>query len=228
MTDTTRAQLFAAVARTPSSTRRQARLRSALCYAAAAAWMAAAFVFGHDAAPHSEHASRWTGAVVSGLIGVACAMTSLITARGNSPLGRSTFTLASICFGIPSTVLAWLAFWSPAALAQEVPTGFRCLGFTLLIGVAPLLALFGVRRGLDPVHPHWLGAALGALSGAWSAVLVAGWCPLFDWSHALLGHAAPIVVLSAAGAAIGNAILGVRRLPRPGQSPSEQHASRNE
>lgn len=212
MTDATRARLLDAVARTPSHTRRTARLRSALGYALAASWMVAVFVLGHDAAPRSEQPGPWSGQVAFGLFVLACAATAWIAARGSSPLGRSSFGLAAASLAGPVCVLAWLAFWSQLELAQEVPAGWRCLGFTLLVGAVPLVALLGMRRGSDPVHPQWLGAALGALAGVWSAVFVAGWCPLFDWQHALLGHAAPVALLSGIGAAAGSALLGLRQV----------------
>jgi hypothetical protein len=212
MTDATRARLLDAVARTPSPTRRTARLRSALGYALAASWMILVFVLGHDAAPHSEQPGAWSGQAVFGLFALACAATAWIAARGSSPLGRSSFALALASLVVPVCVLAWLALWSQVQLNQEVPAGWRCLGFSLLMGALPLVAFLGMRRGSDPVHPQWLGAALGALAGAWSAAFVAGWCPLFDWQHALLGHAAPVALLSSLGAAAGSALLGLRHV----------------
>jgi hypothetical protein len=114
--------------------------------------------------------------VVSGLLVLACAATAWIAARSSSPLGRSSVVLAAASFAVPACVLTWLALWSHKDLTHQAPAGWRCLGFSLLIGAVPLVPLFGVRRGSDPLHPRWLGAALGALAGSWSAVFAAGWC----------------------------------------------------
>jgi hypothetical protein len=89
----------------------------------------------------------------------------------------------------------------------------------LLFAAGPLAALGFLRRGVDPVHPRLLGAALGVATGAYAGVLVDLWCPSAEISHVLLGHLGPFVVLVLAGAWLGGRLLGLRsvraRAPAP-------------
>jgi hypothetical protein len=89
--------------------------------------------------------------------------------------------------------------------------GLRCFGLMLLFAGGPLSALFFLRRGVDPVHPRLLGAALGAASGAYAGVLVDLWCPSTELSHLLLGHVGPFAVLVLAGAWLGGRLLALVR-----------------
>lgn len=68
-------------------------------------------------------------------------------------------------------------------------------------------AMTYARRASAPVHPGWLGGALGASAATWSAALVAAWCPLYNLPHTLIGHVAPSVLLSAAGCVLARRAL---------------------
>jgi hypothetical protein len=92
--------------------------------------------------------------------------------------------------------------------------GFRCLGVTVLFGAILLAAFALARRRSDPLFPRASGAALGAAAGAWGAMMVDLWCPVLEPSHLVLGHALPIVLLTAAGALVVGPYVAMRGAPR--------------
>lgn len=116
-------------------------------------------------------------------------------------------TLAVISGLVPFAVLGWLALFQPTEAQASAPTGWHCHAFTLVLGVASLLAMTIANRRSAPIHATWLGATYGAVAGAWAAVFVAAWCPLFDLPHVILGHVAPILVLAAPGMLFGSRTL---------------------
>jgi hypothetical protein len=99
--------------------------------------------------------------------------------------------------------------FQPNEALVDAPAGWRCHSFTLVLGAALLAAMMTANRRSDPVHASWLGAAFGAVAGAWASVFVAAWCPLFDLSHTLLGHAAPILVLTGGGTFLARRLLRI-------------------
>jgi hypothetical protein len=140
-----------------------------------------------------------TAAITLGLCVLAVTSTAVVLKRSATPLGPSPSTLALITALIPFVALGWLAFWQPSTAHADVPTGWRCGGLTLALGAALLAAMAIANRRSDAIHPRTLGAALGAIAGAWAAVFAAGWCPLFDFPHTLFGHVLPILILVGAG-----------------------------
>lgn len=209
MTDPTRQRLLASLGNLPSPTRRELRFRSTLAYVLATFWMFAIYVAAGTFEHGTTRASSLTLLIAGGLCVVAAVASASVLRGGTSPLGASHFTLAASTASVPIAVLAWLSLWQPHEIDASIPVGFRCHALSLGIGVAPLIALAVAKRHSEPQHPRWLGAAFGAIAGAWAAMLVAAWCPLFDLSHALLGHVAPIVVLIAAGTAVASPQLRV-------------------
>jgi hypothetical protein len=199
VTDPTREQLIQAVARMHSPTRRQVRTHAAVSYSVAIAWMCGVFAIVNTLAHNATRPTLLTAALSLGLCVLAATATAAVLARGASPVGRSPITLAAITGLVPFAVLGWLAIFQPTEAPASVPAGWRCHAFTLVLGAALLLAMAIANRRSDPIHATWLGAAFGAVAGAWAAVFVAAWCPLFDVPHVLLGHVAPILVLAASG-----------------------------
>ena len=199
MNSLTREQLMAAVAETRSPTRRQVQTRRRLSLLAAVVWMCGVFVsvgaFAHSAA----RPTFATAAITLGLCVLAVTSTAAVLRRSATPIGPSHLTLAITTALIPFAVLGWLSFWQPAAAHGDVPAGWRCSGLTLVLGLALLAALAFANRASDAIHPRSLGAAYGAVAGAWAAVFAAGWCPLFDLPHTLFGHVIPIAMLAAVG-----------------------------
>jgi hypothetical protein len=202
MSDSTRERLAHAIAQAPSLTRSQLQKRAWIAYGVAIAAMLAVFaaVGGID---HSAiRPASSTARITLGLLVLAALSTAVISKRASSPLGHSGALLAALFGCIPCVVLAWLVLRQQRAVPAEIPVGFRCLALTMVLGGMLLAAMTYARRASDPVHPGWLGAALGAVSAAWAAILVAAWCPLYDLSHTLLGHVAPVLLLAAAGAVL--------------------------
>jgi hypothetical protein len=200
MTDLTRQQLIETLGMLPSPTRRQARTRARWSYVLAAAWMLAIYAIASTFEFATTRASALTLLIAFGLSLVAAIVTAAVLNGSNSPLGRSHLTLAAFIATVPIAVLGWLSLWQPHELHESIPVGWRCHTLSLVIGAAPLIALAIAKRHSEPQYPRWLGAAFGVIAGAWAAVLVAAWCPLFDFPHALLGHVLPILVLTALGA----------------------------
>ena len=63
----------------------------------------------------------------------------------------------------------------------------------------------------DPVQPRALGAALGAAAGAWGGAMIDVHCAVTTVEHLALGHALPIVLVSAlVGALVGARVFGLR------------------
>ncbi len=134
--------------------------------------------------------------------------------RGRSMLGRSTWRLVALSLTIPAMLFAWKLGWSTRfELVEWWPgrPGLRCLGLSLAMGVTPLAAFAFSRRRSDPVHPEALGLALGVAAGACAWSLVDLWCPVAHPAHLLTGHVLPLVLLAAAGWALGRTVIAVRR-----------------
>jgi hypothetical protein len=122
--------------------------------------------------------------------------------------------LAAVALSVPLSTMAWLVAWSGRYVEPFARVGVRCGALTLVLATALFGALFAMRTRRVPFVPAMHGAALGATSGAWAAVLVDLWCPLTSASHVLVGHAAPMVILALLGAVGGRYVLAVREIDR--------------
>jgi hypothetical protein len=137
--------------------------------------------------------------------------------RGRSMLGRPRPWLAVVVVSTPVALFAWRVLLSARypGMATEWSTrpGLRCLALSGALAITPLLGLLWLRRGSDPVHPGMSAAALAAAAGAGSWVLVDLWCPVGYVPHLLLGHVAPVVLLTALSAVLGRRMLALRKQP---------------
>jgi hypothetical protein len=145
----------------------------------------------------------------------AIAVITLIVALGKGPrmLGRARVWLVLAGIASPLAFLAWkTALSSEFDLTEPWPTrpGYRCMLLTLSFALAPLGALFFVRRGSDPSHPRSLGLVLGVGAGSAAVALVDLWCPVGHFRHLVLGHVLPVVALGALGVWLGHRLLAVR------------------
>ncbi|HKP58602.1 MAG TPA: NrsF family protein [Polyangiales bacterium] len=207
MSDPTREHLMRLLAQAPSLTRTQLRKRVSLAYGVAIASVLGVFL-AVGGTTHSEpRALSATAVLACGLLLLAALSSRVIAKRASSPLGPSGRLLAGVLACTPCGLLAWLALMQPTEMYAEIPIGFRCLALSVVMGGLLLGAMTYSRRASDPVHPGWLGGALGASAAAWSAALVAAWCPLYDLPHILIGHVAPVLVLSAAGCVLARRAL---------------------
>jgi hypothetical protein len=209
-----KARVLDAVRSTPSTTRPASRAQPWLVLLSGVI-VAAALFFLFDGAEHGAGRSTWF-LVASALGWSAVAMLSVwgAVARGGSSTGRPSVWLVAVAAGTPAVLFAMM-FALAAARPEETLLhaerfGFKCLGLTVAAAVFPLLALLGVRRGSDPVHPGATGAALGSACGASAGVMVDVWCPVAAPMHVAIGHIAPIVLLALLGAALGARVLRVR------------------
>lgn len=150
------------------------------------------------------------GALGAALVAAIASWVAL--GRGGEMAGRSRHALAFAVTLTPLALLGWRLLWD--AGFDPVPwhtTGFRCFGLLIVFSAGPLAALCFVRRGVDPVHPRLLGAALAIASGAYATMLVDLWCPSSELGHLLLGHFAPFGLLLWAGASSGARAVALRR-----------------
>jgi hypothetical protein len=150
----------------------------------------------------------------SAILAVGVALAAL--GRGRSMLGRSRVWLTVVVIATPLALFGWRVLASaqyPGMMVEwsERP-GFRCFAFSSTLALIPLLSLLWLRRGSDPVHPYMTAAAFAAAAGAGAWVFVDLWCPVGYVPHLLLGHVAPIVLLTALSALFGSRLLRLRKL----------------
>jgi peptidoglycan/LPS O-acetylase OafA/YrhL len=119
--------------------------------------------------------------------------------------------LLGVAVGVPLLVGAWLVLWHGTYEDPFTRVGWRCFALTALTTPWPFAVLVSASRRVEPRHPGTTGAALGAVAGAWAAVMVELWCPLSVHAHVLVGHVLPLVVLVLAGAAFGARTFRLRR-----------------
>jgi hypothetical protein len=134
--------------------------------------------------------------------------------RGPSMLGRRRSVLLAVGLAAPAMLLAWRSGVSSLfeGMTRGWPArlGFRCLGLTLAVSLAPLLIALFARRRSNPLHPASEGAAVGVAVGLGAAFTVDLWCPVAHPQHVLLGHVAPVAALALAGAVLGARWLSIR------------------
>jgi Negative regulator of sigma F len=136
---------------------------------------------------------------------------SIAAGRGGQMIGRSASQLLATAIVGPLAFICWKLVCSAWFHVAPWPAvGYRCFALTLLFACPPLVAVVVVRRGLDPLHPASLGAALGVATGLCAGVLVDLWCPSGEITHLLLGHLLPIALLALAGALVGKRVLAMR------------------
>jgi hypothetical protein len=205
-----RERVLAAAAATPSLTRRQGRrlavLGAALSAAVAVCLGAAIGAFGRAcgaATPESVRlAAGWTLA--------AGALAGLVAGRARSTLVRSPQLLRAATGAAPVVLVLWLVRFAPGA--QAPPTSSACcFALTLALAATPLGTFLALRRGAELDSPGTLGAAAGAMWGAWAQVPVLLWCPARGLAHAILAHALPVTALAILGAVAGRWVLASAR-----------------
>ena len=116
----------------------------------------------------------------------------------------------------PVALFVWMGLFAGSTLEPPDATDWACFVFTLACAATPLGGFLRTHRGIELERPDMLGAAAGAASGAWAGVLALLWCPLVSPWHALVGHVAPIALMTAIGSVLGAATLGVGKGSRSG------------
>lgn len=205
-----RDRVLSTVAKVPSRTRREGRVRATLFYALAIVPSLVLFEawggFGHSAGrPRALTLVVAMGAAIG-----ACACAAIAWWRSGSMLGRPTSLLAVPPLVFPGLTLAWLTLFHARYVEPFARVGYRCLALSLLAGGALLGAALWLRRGTVLRTEALAGAALGTTAASFAAIEVDLWCPLTNVAHSLIGHVLPIVLLTALGALLGRAFLGQR------------------
>jgi hypothetical protein len=145
-------------------------------------------------------------------------------ARGRSMLGRSGVSKIAVAALTPVALAAtWLAVafaWLQALLplawlevmndTAQAGAHTNCAIMSVVYAAGPLVAFFALRRSRDPMNPRLSGAAIGAIAGAWGAVVHFPFCQCTSPLHVALGHVLPVAVLAALGAIAGDRVLGIR------------------
>ncbi len=153
-------------------------------------------------------------ATAGGGLLIAVAAASVLLSRGRSMVGRTRLALIAVVVLTPIVLFIWKLLVSSSVPDMTVQwperLGLKCLTWSFVFAVAPMTALFWIRRGSVPLHPTLTGAAIGVAVGAVDWVLVDLWCPVAYVPHLMLGHVAPLVSLGLLGAALGTLILGPR------------------
>jgi hypothetical protein len=143
----------------------------------------------------------------------AGALTCLVLARCGSTLVRSPQLLRAATWATPIVLLLWLARFPERAGPPAGAAG--CVALALALAVTPLVTFLALKRGAEPDCPATLGAAAGAMCGAWAEVLVLLWCPVGGVAHGALAHALPVAVLAAMGAVAGRRVLAFAPSRKP-------------
>ncbi len=125
--------------------------------------------------------------------------------RGRSTLVRSPQLLTAATWAAPAVLLLWLARFPGGDAPFASSAG--CFAITIALATTPLTTFLWLRRGAEPQWPGTLGAAAGAMCGAWAQVLVLLGCPSRTLAHAAVAHALSLVVLALAGGAAGRKVL---------------------
>jgi hypothetical protein len=209
---TAKARLLASVTSMPSPARAGHAGRPALLVAISVGIAAVLFEslggFAYSAARPWQ-----TTAELAGGWALACVpLSAAVLWRPRAVLPRKPWLMFALALGTPIALFAWMQVFAGTYVEPFSRLGLRCIGFTLAAAAVPLSSFLLMRRGVEPRRPMALGAAIGAICGAWASVAVAAWCPLTNAIHALTGHVAPVVLLAFLGAIVGERQLGLRHV----------------
>lgn len=150
--------------------------------------------------------------ILAGTLVLALASTWLVLPFRRSMLSPPRAVLLGVAVAVPLLVGAWLVLWHATYADPFTRTGVRCFALTAMTAPWPFAALAYAGRRIEPRHPGTVGAALGAVAGAWAAVMVELWCPLSVQAHVLVGHVLPLFAVVLAGAAVGTRLFRLRRV----------------
>jgi hypothetical protein len=150
--------------------------------------------------------------ILAGTLGLAVSATWLVLPARRSMLAPPRGLLLAVAVGVPVLAGAWLVLWHPTYADPFIRAGWRCFVLTTLTAPWPFAVLAHASRRVEPRHPATAGAALGAVAGAWAAVMVELWCPLSADAHVVVGHVLPLLALVLAGAGLGARMFRLRRL----------------
>ena len=140
---------------------------------------------------------------------LASAALTWLTLRRRAMSSTDPRLLVAATLATPVVLYAWIGRFVGPLPEPIGPPDWPCFAFTMAAAATPLASFLYGFRGIEPDRPEILGAAAGAASGAWGGVLALLWCPLTNPWHALIGHAAPITVMTVIGSVLGARSLGL-------------------
>jgi hypothetical protein len=155
--------------------------------------------------PAHERPRGYVVALALAWLPIAVVGTWVGVGQGRSMLGRPRGWAFSVATLTPAAMLlTWAAVASvwPSTL-DDPSVGLQhivCNAMTVILAVGPLAAFGLLRRHSDPVHPRITGAAIAAASAAWGAWMLHLLCGFTSATHILLGHIAPVVLVTLFGA----------------------------
>jgi hypothetical protein len=144
---------------------------------------------------------------------LASAAITWMVARQRARPARPPHLLFAATVVYPVVLFAWTGCFEGVG-AQGSNGPWACFAASVAFATPPLVSFLAVCRGSEPDYPEVLGAGAGAASAAWGGVLGLLWCPDTSGWHSLVGHVAPVAVLTVAGSVAGRAVLGLQPIPR--------------
>lgn len=117
--------------------------------------------------------------------------------RGAAP------ALALLLAWLGYQLLAWRVWQEPASALGARP---GCVVQVVLFALPPLTGALLLARRAAPLERAWTGLLAGLAAGALGALAMELAC-MRDPLHALAAHLAPILLVAAAGAALGRRVL---------------------
>ena len=206
-----RNRVLAAAAATPSMTRRQGQRIAVVLTLASVGVALALFELAGGLAPPRDRPLFMTVRLADGWALFSAILTWLVIGRGRSTLARPPPAIAAATFACPLLLMSWTQQFGDLSLAASSGGPWSCFLLTMLVAAVPLASFLVLRRGVEPQNPGTLGAAMGAMCGSWASVLGLLHCPIVASEHVLVGHVAPLVLLTMLGMLMGPSALG----PRP-------------
>jgi hypothetical protein len=210
-------RVLAAAAKTPSPTRPDTRRLRALLLALSMAVGFGVLELAGGIAHARDRPAASTVRLADGWAMASCLLTWLLARRSSMVLSFPRL-LTAATLACPVALFAWVAQFHGTFPEPPPTSDWACLVFTLACAATPLACFLRLHRGLELERPDLLGAAAGATAGAWAGVLAIVWCPTTSPWHVLLGHVAPIAVLTCAGSWLGASMLGLPSRPAPSRA----------
>ncbi len=140
--------------------------------------------------------------LAAGAVGIAAAL-RLGIPRPGAPLGRVAPALALL--GLWGALQVY-ALWDPLLTPSMEGKRAGCWLQTFVFGAPPLAVGLWLARRLAPFARAWTGALLGAVAGALPGLMMQFAC-MYEPSHNLTHHVAPILALAVLGALLGPRVL---------------------
>jgi hypothetical protein len=209
-----RERLRAALAKRPSLTRAQHRIRAIAAFVVALLPVVA--MIGARGIHTRGRPYGYVGVVAIGWCALVTGATTWMLRPGPTALGRSRPSRLALTVVLPASLLAVSCMASilfPETLRSPDYGGHvhvECALIGSAVSVIPVATALWFLRRSDPVRPAVTGAALGAIAASWGGGIIAIQCRHPEPLHVALGHVAPIALMALVGAVVGSRLLSLR------------------